>query len=187
VIGDVVSLDKDDENFLNEVLRPVRIIIEPQNLTDVDQKLRFVSSIKMHESIRKSIRLRLDIKFKRQPDLVVIIRPDILLKNRLDLAYLAEVVRDPWLRYAILSPTYHHPPSGMFQTDRLAARDSILIGSHAATACLSSIGIDRSIYHKFERYNQVGEIFFDNFLYSKNVRSVPLEFIAPRDWEILRK
>ncbi|MCJ2087483.1 hypothetical protein MKK88_16055 [Methylobacterium sp. E-005] len=186
VNGEIRNVENSDLEFLKKELAPVACSIEPQIFSPGERDLEYISSRKMHESLRKSLRLRLSCKFSPRPDLVIVIRPDILLKRQLDLDYLHTITQDPWLQRAVLTPTHHHPPCGIFQTDRLAGRDSILIGSDEALSHFGSIGLDPSIYSRFPRYNQVGECFFDNFIFQRHLRWVPIEFLAPEDWEIRR-
>ena len=185
-VGSVRSVTPDEIQMLKHALNPINIIIETQN-ADILTSIPYISSRRMHESLRKSIGLRTSTKGMRHYDLVATMRPDIKLNSTIPIGDLVELVKSEIFKNSVFSASYSHKADGLFQTDRMGARDCICFGSESVMNKFEYIGLEETIYVKHPRQNGTGEIFFDNFVRNSCLSWQPIEYTAPVDWEIVRE
>ncbi len=177
-------VQRDDIDYLIELLAPKRISVETQIPGELGEE--FMSISKSHESLRKSISLRIHSEYAyKEYALCLVTRPDIFIKKSINIDAIVSILQG-CSNKTLLQASYVYPTKSIWMSDSFGGRDCLFFGSAQVVSSFATIGLDSSIYYKISSMERTGEVYFDNFLRDKGICSEIIKFSAPDAWEIKR-
>ena len=186
---DIAPVGEDLVGRVRDRLRPAAMAVDEQVVDEADERLEYVSALKMHESIRRGVALRRGMQPAKDYRLVLFTRLDVAFRAPVDIAQFAEDVNRPPLERSVLCISRDHTSwsKSIWMSDRFGGRDVLFFGSQPTMDRFAEIGLDRRIYIRHPKHERTGEVAFDNFIYSQGLNLQVLNIISQDDWNVVRE
>ncbi|ESQ79128.1 hypothetical protein [Asticcacaulis benevestitus] len=187
--AEVEPVSESTLRLVRDTLTPSAMLVEDQVVFDDERDHEHISAMKMHESVRRSMALRLGVARPKAYDAVLVTRLDIQFRVPIDIRPFFEPLSVPPFDRSVMAITRDHTAHTKSQiiADRFGGRDCFFFGSQRTMDCFASMGLDPSIYVKSPLQERTGEVCFDNFIYSQGLNFQPLNIVSQDDWNVVRQ
>jgi hypothetical protein len=176
-----------DANELYKLYPRLTLSVEPELKIDNEMDYYSEKSLaglkSLHYSMAKAVALAIDSEVNY--DAVLLIRPDVLIKERIDLNRAKSYVNDyPYPNYLYAGYFIEEGYDDTSFLDKWGASDCFMFTNLNVLEVLLELNDCSEIYK--QPYTSWGESQFRYFMQLKGVFGRPWNVIAPRDWAIKR-